>query len=243
MEKLAESLAREFPETKVRMRHRIGRLVGGRGLGRDRRRLAPPRRGLRRLPRGHRPPQDDRADLEEGVSSRRLVGLGGHEPTEVESSPKWRLDHAQDPHVPRSLRPRRSSSAPACHSARSPRRPVVGTAFTNAQTLCLNDDRFEVSARFRTASSGETDATGVDADRRLRLLLVFRSREHRGRHQGPARLLAQQPAYWVFATGLTNVEVTLLVSDTETDTVETYINQLGVPFAPIQDTSAFATCP
>jgi molybdopterin synthase catalytic subunit len=29
MEKLAESLAREFPETKVRMRHRIGRLAVG----------------------------------------------------------------------------------------------------------------------------------------------------------------------------------------------------------------------
>ena len=48
--------------------------------------------------------------------------------------------------------------------------------------------------------------------------------------------------YWVFATGLTNVEVTLFVTDTESDTPKTYVNTLGVPFAPIQDTSAFA-CP
>ncbi len=48
--------------------------------------------------------------------------------------------------------------------------------------------------------------------------------------------------YWVFATGLTNVEVTLSVTDTENQTLKTYTNQLGVPFAPIQDTSAFV-CP
>jgi PKD repeat protein len=49
--------------------------------------------------------------------------------------------------------------------------------------------------------------------------------------------------YWVFAGGLTNVKVVVTVTDTSNGTVKTYTNPQGVAFAPIQDTSAFATCP
>ena len=49
--------------------------------------------------------------------------------------------------------------------------------------------------------------------------------------------------YWVFANGNTNVEFKVTVTDTQTGTVKTYDNKLGVPFQPITDTSAFATCP
>jgi hypothetical protein len=42
---------------------------------------------------------------------------------------------------------------------------------------------------------------------------------------------------------LTNVEVTLRVTDTRNGTVQTYFNPLGTAFQPVQDTSAFATCP
>jgi PKD repeat protein len=49
--------------------------------------------------------------------------------------------------------------------------------------------------------------------------------------------------YWVFAAGLTNVQATLTVLDTNNGTVKTYNNPQGTAFAPIQDTSAFATCP
>ena len=50
-------------------------------------------------------------------------------------------------------------------------------------------------------------------------------------------------SYWVFAAGLTNVEVTLTITDSETQQVRTYANPLGVPFQPIQDTSAFPDLP
>ena len=118
-----------------------------------------------------------------------------------------------------------------------------GVAFGQepAQTLCLNNDRFAVTARFRTTSSAETDATAVELTGDSGYFWFF----------NPANIevvikvlngcsLTQH--YWVFATGLTNVEVTLSVTDTESQTLKTYTNQLGVPFAPIQDTSAFA-CP
>jgi len=49
--------------------------------------------------------------------------------------------------------------------------------------------------------------------------------------------------YWVFAGGLTDVRVTLTVTDTQTGAVKTYTNPIGTPFQPIQDTSAFSTCP
>ena len=117
----------------------------------------------------------------------------------------------------------------------------IGDCVADAQTICLNDGRFAVSARFRTASSGETDATGVTLTADSGYFWFF----------DPAnievvikvlRACSLNNQYWVFATGLTNVEVTLFVEDTETDTLQTYVNTLGVPFAPVQDTSAF-DCP
>jgi hypothetical protein len=49
--------------------------------------------------------------------------------------------------------------------------------------------------------------------------------------------------FWVFAAATTNVEYTITVTDTQTSAVRTYFNPLGNPAQPIQDTSAFATCP
>jgi RHS repeat-associated protein len=49
--------------------------------------------------------------------------------------------------------------------------------------------------------------------------------------------------YWVFAGGLTDVRTVITVTDTQRNAVRTYINPQGTPFQPVQDTSAFATCP
>ena len=49
--------------------------------------------------------------------------------------------------------------------------------------------------------------------------------------------------YWVFASGLTDVRVELRVTDTVTGRSQTYVNPLGTPFAPIQDTGTFDVCP
>jgi hypothetical protein len=48
--------------------------------------------------------------------------------------------------------------------------------------------------------------------------------------------------FWVFASGLTDVAVTLTVTDTASGQSKTYQTQRGKPFRLIQDTSAFA-CP
>jgi hypothetical protein len=48
--------------------------------------------------------------------------------------------------------------------------------------------------------------------------------------------------FWVFAGGLTDVGVSLNITDTQTGTTKTYSNTRGTAFKPIQDTDAFATC-
>ena len=49
--------------------------------------------------------------------------------------------------------------------------------------------------------------------------------------------------FWVFAAGMTDVEVTLTVVDTQSGASKSYSNELGTPFQPILDTEGFATCP
>ncbi|HEV3454994.1 MAG TPA: hypothetical protein VHG32_00470 [Thermoanaerobaculia bacterium] len=49
--------------------------------------------------------------------------------------------------------------------------------------------------------------------------------------------------YWVFAGGLTDVGVVVTATDTRTGQSRSYTNPAGVPFPPLQVTSAFATCP
>jgi hypothetical protein len=49
--------------------------------------------------------------------------------------------------------------------------------------------------------------------------------------------------YWVFVGGLTNVGVEVTVTDVASGATQTYKNLEGQAFQPIQDTSAFATCP
>jgi uncharacterized metal-binding protein len=48
---------------------------------------------------------------------------------------------------------------------------------------------------------------------------------------------------WVFASAGTNVGLTMTVTDTTTGAQKIYQNADLNPAQPIQDTSAFATCP
>jgi len=122
-------------------------------------------------------------------------------------------------------------------------------------TLCLVDGRFRVQARWQDFQGGSgpgvarplTGDTGsfwfFDPDNLELVVKVIDA------------CAPPFDRFWVFAGGLTNVGVTLTVEDTEAlvegavegaaeaDAVRRYRNPLGTPFAPIQDTDAFATCP
>ena len=119
---------------------------------------------------------------------------------------------------------------------------VTGPCVAGATTLCLNGGRFRVEATFQTAEGANgvgqaqplTDDTGYlwffDEDNVEVVVKVLNACGIDGH-------------YWVFAGGLTDVRVVITVTDTKTGVPKEYRNPQKTPFAPVQDTEAFATCP
>jgi len=129
----------------------------------------------------------------------------------------------------------------AAASARAQSAPALCTP--NAQTLCLDGGRFSALTTFQSASGSPaleakavslTDASGYfwffDSTNVEMIVKVLDGCTVNG-------------AYWVFAAGLTNVGVHLVVTDLSTGLQKAYDNAVGAPFPPIQDTRAFHTCP
>jgi len=119
-----------------------------------------------------------------------------------------------------------------------------GVCVPDDHTLCLNAGRFEVHAQWKTqgGQSGQGHAHALTGDTGYfwffdpaNIEVVVKLLD--------ACSLPGSPRFWFFATGLTNVEVTLTVTDTQSHVVKTYHNALNQSFKPIQDTSAFETCP
>jgi len=114
----------------------------------------------------------------------------------------------------------------------------------NATTLCLNNGRFRVQVTFATPQGQTGSGMAVPETTDTGLFWFFSANNIEAIIKVVnACSFVSAPRYWVFAGGLTNVQVTLTVTDTQTGTVRTYTNPQGTAFAPIQDTNAFATCP
>jgi V8-like Glu-specific endopeptidase len=108
--------------------------------------------------------------------------------------------------------------------------------------LVLGSGRFEVRATFRTTQgqagnanpfvlTGDTgyfwffDAANVELVVKVLNACVINQR------------------YWVYAGGLTDVEVVIEVVDTLSGLRQRYTSPLGTAFQPVTDSNAFATCP
>ena len=107
--------------------------------------------------------------------------------------------------------------------------------------LCLQEGRFGLSASFRepsgTRGSGQAVPLSVDTG----YFWFFGETNV----EVVAKVIdgcAVNGHYWVFAGGLTDVAATLVVRDVASGLSRTYFNSQSTPFAPILDTSAFATC-
>jgi hypothetical protein len=112
----------------------------------------------------------------------------------------------------------------------------------SATAICLNGGRFKVEATWRTPDGASGAAHTVSLTDDSGYLWFFNA----GNVEAIVKVLnacALGGHYWVFAGGLTNVETVLTVTDSQTGVVRTYNNPQGTAFAPIQDTSAFSTCP
>ena len=109
-------------------------------------------------------------------------------------------------------------------------------------TLCLTQGgRFQVTAVWQT-SSDAGDGQAIELTPDTGYFWFF----SKGNVEAVVKVLdACQISghFWVFAGGLTDVEVDLTVTDTQTGAQRNYRNPRSTPFQPIQDTSAFATCP
>ena len=118
---------------------------------------------------------------------------------------------------------------------------VVTRVGTCTSSVCLNGGRFAVDIRwFVGLSNGHGTPINVTGDSATYWFFGFDNIEL------VVKVLdgcAVNGHYWVFMAGLTNVHVKVTVTDVFTGETWTYENLPGVPFPPIQDTSAFLTCP
>ena len=118
-----------------------------------------------------------------------------------------------------------------------------GACQEDATTMCLNDGRFRVTVDWqrRNGANGQGQAVRLTGD--TGYFWFFNAANVEMVIKVLDACTAPAPRFWVFAGGLTNVEVDIRVEDTESGEVRTYSNPQGTPFQPIQDTDAFATCP
>lgn len=120
----------------------------------------------------------------------------------------------------------------------------VPTCAPSAVASCLANDRFKVRTFWRTNLGTRNSAlvTPFDSDN-SGLFYFFNPNNTEMLLKVLNACSLNPPRYWVFSAATTNVEFTLTVTDTQSQQVRTYFNPLGNPAQPIQDTSAFATCP
>ncbi|HTR03278.1 MAG TPA: PKD domain-containing protein [Thermoanaerobaculia bacterium] len=109
--------------------------------------------------------------------------------------------------------------------------------------LCLDNGRFQVNANW-TKPTGENGAgTAVKLTDDSGYFWFF----DESNIEMVVKVLdgcGLNGKYWVFAAGLTNVQVNWQVVDTQTRATFVQVNPLNTPFAPVQATDAFPTsCP
>ena len=122
---------------------------------------------------------------------------------------------------------------------------ILPPCLPDENTLCLNNGRFQVVVDFVNPNNmeegfGNTNPVSDDSgevsffgsDNVELLIKVLNACELPGFN-----------SYWVFIGGLTDVELTVEVTDTQTNQTNEYDNDPHTPFQPVQDTSAFLTCP
>jgi hypothetical protein len=110
-----------------------------------------------------------------------------------------------------------------------------------AEDLCLENDRFRVEVDY-TDFAGQTSAAfGGNLTSDTGALFFF----DRSNVEMLIKILdgcAINDRFWVFAAGLTNLGVTLEVTDTVTGQSARYDNPVRTPFRAITDTTTFAGC-
>ncbi|HZF10572.1 MAG TPA: PKD domain-containing protein [Thermoanaerobaculia bacterium] len=118
--------------------------------------------------------------------------------------------------------------------------PRVGTPSGTA--LLLSGSRFKVETTWRTpqGQTGSGQAVQLTADTGYFWFFNSANVEMVVKVLNACTLNSH---FWTFAGGLTNVQVDTKVTDLQKGTVKIYHNGQNTPFQPLQDTSAFNSCP
>lgn len=128
-------------------------------------------------------------------------------------------------------------------------RATTNPCATGAQALCLMREAGAAEGRFRVTASWQTpDGTrgsgkAVPLTQDTGYFWFFSETNVEVVVKVLNACTAPFNRFWVFAGGLTNVEVEVVVEDTKTGERRAYFNPQRSAFRPIQDTDAFATCP
>ena len=115
------------------------------------------------------------------------------------------------------------------------------TCISDANSLCLGGWRFRVTADWQSpdGTSGHGNAFGLTDESGYFSFFDAANVEVVVKVHGACGF---NQRWWVFAGGLTNVQVLIKVTDTVTGESKEYPNSQGVAFSPVQDTAAFP-CP
>jgi len=115
------------------------------------------------------------------------------------------------------------------------------TCVQGPSTLCLDNSRFKVQATWRTAIAIESDSGPGHALPQTNNFgqFWFFSPDNVELSVKVLDGCSLNDHFWVFASGLTDVEVVLRVTDSQTGVTRTYFNPKGQAYTPVQDTSAF----
>ncbi len=119
---------------------------------------------------------------------------------------------------------------------------VPSVCVPGSQALCLAGDRFKVETIWQTADGTSGPGTATELTPETGYFTFFSA----SNIEVVVKVIdacGLNGHFWVFAGGLSNVQVVTTVTDTQTGVTKTYTNPQGTPFAPLQDTGAFATCP
>lgn len=109
-------------------------------------------------------------------------------------------------------------------------------------TLCLNDNRFEVTMDFDTPQDPPARAQALTLPSDFSGLFYFRNANNAEVLIKVLDGCTQNGFYWVFYAATTNVAFEIRVTDTETGQIKVYTNPLRNPAPPVQDTLAFGAC-
>ena len=117
-----------------------------------------------------------------------------------------------------------------------------GACLPGPTTLCVANGRFEITARWQAGDGRNGDGRPVQVTENSGYFWFFDRKDVEVTVKVGDACTLQSPAFWLFASGMTNVRVDLTVMDTQSKAVKHYTNPLGTTFATIIDTHAFG-CP